>query len=78
MTRRINIELQGGPYDGRTIDDTEPKSRYTGTRHHDLTDNGWHTYTYEPAYHLTEAGRRIYRLVAITPTTHPTTQGGNQ
>jgi len=78
MTRRINVELQGGPWDGHHIDDTQPISRYTGARLHDLTGDGWHLYVYEPAHYYTAAGRRIYRLTAITPATHPSMQGGDQ
>ena len=76
MTRRINVELVGGPWDGEHIDDTDPVSRYTGAHHHDLTDGAWHLYTYEPAHRYSEAGRRIYHLTAITPVNHPSMQGG--
>ena len=78
MTRRINVELVGGRWDGHHIDDTEPISRYQGARRHDLTDGGWHLYIYEPAHRYSEAGRRIYRLVAVTPINHPSMQGGEQ
>ena len=73
MTRRISIELEGGPYDGRRIDDTHvPIFPPHGT-----WADGLH-YTYTPAGRLTEAGRYVYRLTSIIANNgHPSMQGGD-
>lgn len=72
MTRRISIELDGGPWDGRRIDDTPipcrpPSGTWLDGNHYEYTPAGRHT----------EAGRYVYRLTRITVNNgHPSMQGG--
>lgn len=73
MTRRISIELDGGPYDGRQLDDVPVPCRPpAGT---------WldgYRYEYTPAGRCTEAGRYVYRLANVTHNNgHPSMQGGD-